>query len=115
MSFYTESMSDLAPQLPNIIYFRSYLSATATQAEETWDILEAVLYAYDPLLPAMAPEVVQANVTSVQNGYGILNEIIYDDAKIYYIELTLDNYAPSEATYLASETQPYPISSMITF
>jgi hypothetical protein len=52
MQFYSESLSDLAPQLPNNIYFRAYLAATAAQAEEHWDFEGAVLYAYDPLLPA---------------------------------------------------------------
>lgn len=101
--FFSETMSDLVPQVPNTVYFRSQLKATATAEAEPFDFKGATLFAYDPQLPAVGVQVVQSGVSTTKGGFGVLNPIVYDDSKIYFLEFNAPNYTPKYGDYETQE------------
>jgi len=78
-------MSDLIPDTPQIVYFRSFLEQSGSNQESTFDFTGASLYSYNPNLPAIDVQLIQSEVKTIKNGFGVLSEFVYDDTKIYFL------------------------------
>lgn len=78
-----------------------------------FDFKGATLYAYDPLLPAVPMQIIQENVSTMQGGFGVLEEIIYDNTKVYFLEYQPENWSPIYGSYETMEQDFYPTEDRV--
>ena len=110
VAFFSESQSDLVDSVSNIIYFRAFRDGA--DAMTPFELTGATLYAYDPLLPAIPIEIVQENVSTTKGGFGVLDEIIIDDSKVYFLEYQFEDWTPSNG-YETMEQYFYPTEERV--